>query len=212
MSYKSDKYDNFGIHKDLDYKSCKQLKNCNLKTILDRLLSNYILDEINDPKLSYYYYLSRYMDHLDWYKDNKFKFWNASIAPQPYRELLIIQNNETGLIDNVIPFTFFNDIKDRIIKDSNAYVASRHAINRAAIRIFELRDKNQFDIENWLLKRVNKLSKPCHPINHYSVLQLLNHNFQQCTYRMDSEGRVYVIVNHKIMTVHWNESERFKKD
>lgn len=213
LSYKPEKYDNFGIHKTLDYKSCKVLKDCNLKSIIDRALSTYKLNEIVNPKRAYYYYLSRFMDRLSWYKDDIFKFWECVYAPNPYNELLFVQNVETGMIDNIIPLRLFIDIRNRIMSQLRCYIAHRHAIQRARNRIFELHNLNNFEIESWLLKQVNtSRTVPCHLISQYNTLQLLNHNFQECDYRMDEQGRVYVLVNHKIMTVHWNESDRFKKD
>ena len=211
MSYKPQKYDNFGIHKNLDYHTCIGFRDSNIKSIIDRALNAYEMEEVTDPKRAYYYYLSRFMDNLDWYRDEIFKFWALQFAPYPYNELLFVQNVETGMVDNVIPLDLFVKIRNRIIDNKNAFIAHRHAIQRARTRIFELHNQNSFHIETWLLNQVNKKknSRPCRPVGRYNTLQLLNHNFQECSYRMDECGRVYVIVNHKIMTVHWNESERF---
>lgn len=206
LMFSSDQYGRFDIHRD------RQFGNTNIeisaKTIR-HLCSQGGFTTVADPYGAYRYYLSRRMrDVKRWYKGDLFEFLVPADGYWKHK-ILLVKNKENGRVDNVIMRDLFDNISDRMSKDLSIYIVHDHAVSRANERIGELYKAPYGDTYRWFLTKVKKWN-PCQIKPKFAALALLNHNFKECEYYMDSEGHVYVVMDHTIVTVHSNEAERWE--
>ena len=219
IKFRSDKLDSFGILTDLHYPgTCNYFGNFQRKDFLKLIIelqhnqwNN--LEIYHDIDNSYMYYLYSYMRGVEkWYNNSIFTFYTTITGNSDKSDQLIfVKNNKNNWLDNVIYKKCLDDIQSRILLKSKAYVAANHAVERAPTRVPEIAEcESKFKIAKWLLNQVNNCSRSAHIKCEYFAFSLLRHHFQKADYYMDHHRNVYVVVNHVIMTIHCNESERWE--
>lgn len=214
LTYRDDVFEKFDIfHNEKNYRSLNKFTFSKKK--IDKLLNSEYLVPYDNSNDAYKYYLYRDLKHvLKWYKRELFQLFKAEEYffdySKPERFILIVKNNQTGRVDNIISKEHFDVISNRIKSNGIIYNTSKHAVRRSQFRISRLVDvSNQWKVDDWLCKQVNEKCYPCKLKKQYTAINLLDHNFEQCQYYMDEHGFVYVVHNHMLLTVHCNESKRY---
>ena len=156
-----------------------------------------------------YYTLTFNKGAANWLKFDTFTIYQVNVKGKS-KQLLFVRNNENGHLDNVLYKRTLDDIRSRIIKNNRVFVVSNHAVDRAKLRLPEVSEYNTFQVISHLLSKVNREAKPAHIKKEYSTFSLLKYNFQHADYYMDHDRNVYVVHDHVLLTVHGNESERWK--
>lgn len=217
MVYKLDRIDKFHVITDQGYPGTdaffKYTKN-NFLNLIDGIIGSpkvefTIIQDINN---AYKYLLFR--DRKDvgkWYKSDTYTLVTPNVKGKS-KQLIFVVNNVNGFVDDIIYKCQFYEINDRIKHNNRVYVVSSHSINRAMGRMEEMIDLNRFEVYNRLIKKVNIRAQPCHIEKKYEAFALLEHNFQKADYYIDDNGYVYVVHDHTLLTVHGNESERWKRN
>lgn len=209
FEYSIERYEKFDILKDKCHKSLHGITIS--PSFINRLINNANMQLINDDRDAYRYYLLRRMHKIDeWYKPGLFDFYVTPIQPYTTKFIFVV-NKKNGRLDNIISHGMFYDICTRIDSNSDIYAIHDHAIKRASERVPELYCWKPERIHDWLVKKIKNL-RPCSIKPQYKVLALLNHHFESCKYYMDSNGRVYVVKDHMLMTLHCNEADRWIKN
>ena len=108
----------------------------------------------------------------------------------------------------VNPFIYHSNGLEFNLEGFGNIIVSGHAVDRLRIRNTNLFSANDSKIIKWL-KNDLKYTKRARIKPKYTALQLLNHRFENASYRMNRDGMVYVFVGNTIKTVHGNEAERY---
>lgn len=215
LTYRQDVFEKFDIfHNEKNYPDIKKYTFSKKK--LDKLFKSNCFEEYDNSTNAYKYYLYRDLKHVTkWYRSDLFQILHpcGEYSYKPESHILIVKNNETGRIDNIISKKHFDDINERIQRNSKVYITSKHSCQRSQFRIPELSELiNQWYVDNWLCDHVNFETYSCVLKSQFKAINLLDHNFEVCDYYMDNQGRVFVTKNHILLTVHCNEAERYKRN
>jgi hypothetical protein len=210
FEYSIERYQKFDIHKDITHKSLHGITIS--KKYIDKIISSNNMRLIVDSNNAYKYYLLRRMNHVNsWYKNDLFDFYEPEYRPFTSKFLFVV-NKTNNRLDNVISKCIFDAINHRISSNCSIYAIRDHAVSRAGQRISELFGWKPGKIYEWLDKKIDRL-RPC-SLNkpQYKVMALLNHRFEKCDYYMDENGRVYVVKDNMLTTIHCNESDRWVRN
>lgn len=108
----------------------------------------------------------------------------------------------------VNPYIYHSNGVELNLEGFGDIIVSGHAIDRLRMRNTNLFSATDSKILKWL-KHDLKYTKKARIKPKYAALQLLNHRFENTSYRMNKEGMVYVFVGNTLKTVHGNEAERY---